>query len=126
MTAVAAYQEPTATPNEWVACRGSRNHWMESIPVPVGEPRHNGTVNVWWRCVRCTTERHDQLNAFTLEVEGRRYLHPDGYLETGEDKPTPATWRATYLRAIGAISDRTASQARRYRKELWEHEGTAT
>lgn len=122
MTAVAAfYQEPSGVPAEQVACRGSRHHWMESIPVPANEPRVRGTINVWWRCIRCGTERHDQLNAFSLDVEGRKYVYPQGYLRSKEDMLSPATWRATYLRLVGAISERTATRARAYRRELWEH-----
>ena len=118
------YIEPTNVSRDQLACRGSRVHWMESIPVPAGTSQRNGTVTVWWRCVRCTAERHDQLHSTTLAVVGRRYQYPDGYLEAGEDRPTPATWRATYYRAIGVISGRQASAARRYRKELWEEEGS--
>lgn len=117
------YREPTGVRPEYVACRGQRVHWMESIPVPAGEPRPGGVINVWWRCVRCGMERHDQLNPFSLANEGRHYYPPDGYAEAGEDRPTPATWRATYLRAVGVITDRQASAARRYRKELWEQDG---
>jgi predicted secreted Zn-dependent protease len=106
---------------DYAQCRGS-NHWLEWFPSDPSA-RRNGAVPVWWRCVHCGTERHDELHATTLELVGRRYVYPDGYLVTQDEKPTRATWRAAYLRGLGAISDAQAARARRYRKDLWQSEG---
>jgi hypothetical protein len=93
---------------------------MEPIPSPP-EAQRNGIVPVWWRCVRCTTERHDEHNPVTLEIVTRKYVWPDGYrTPRGEEAPSKLAWKGTYFRLIGAITTRQATANRQYRKELWE------
>jgi hypothetical protein len=33
----------------------------------------------WLQCVRCTTERHDDVSWMSGELLGRRYVYPDTY-----------------------------------------------
>jgi hypothetical protein len=73
--------------------------------------------------VRCATERHDQHNAFTLELESRSYQYPTGYNVPRDEMPDAATWKVTYLQLVGAVSGKVAGQVRRYHRELWEAEG---
>jgi hypothetical protein len=96
---------------------------MEWRPAPPPhDARHNGTIPVFWRCVRCGTERDDYLASSTLELVSRRYHYPAGYKTEGE-RTTRATYRAAYLAAVGAINKRQAAAGRRYRKELWQAQG---
>jgi hypothetical protein len=110
-------------PAEWAQCRGA-NHWLEWIPSEPGA-RSPGIVPIWWRCLHCSTERRDELDASTLELVRRRYVYPDGYLSSSSngERPSRATWRAAYLRGLGAITNAQAAKARRYRKEIWEETG---
>lgn len=105
---------------DFAQCRGA-NHWLEWLPSDPGAKR-SGIVPVWWRCIHCTTERHDELDATTLELVARRYIYPDGYIQHGDGRATRATWRASYLHAIGAINQQQAARARRYRKTLTEEQ----
>lgn len=107
-----------ATDARYAQCRGS-NHWLEWLPHDRSANRA-GIIPVWWRCIHCTTERRDELDATTLELVSRRYVYPDGYLVSNGARPSRATWRASYLRSIGAINDRQSARARKYRKEIWE------
>lgn len=75
---------------------------------------------IWLRCTRCTTERHDLVNPFSGAVDGRAYHYATGYEHTRDESLDRATWRATYLVLVGAISNRTAREGRKYRRELWE------
>lgn len=111
-----------AHPDDWLPCHAGP-HWMEPLPVPAGTPRPGGVVVAWWRCVRCTTERHDQLDPTTLQVVTRKYDWPDGYRAAAGEAHSRGEWKATYLQAVGLLSKRQSAAARRYHKELWESRG---
>jgi hypothetical protein len=93
---------------------------MDPIPVPAGTARHSGTVNAWWRCQLCGTERYDVLAVGTLDVVGRRYHWPPGYRTSRDDMPDMRAWQATYLELVGVLSTRQAGEVRRNRRERWE------
>lgn len=60
----------------FLRCRTFGHPWEEYIPVGQADPPWGFRFAL--RCVTCTTERHDIIDAVG-EVSIRRYLYPDGY-----------------------------------------------
>jgi hypothetical protein len=53
------------------------------------------------RCLRCTTERHDNYD-FKGDIMGRRYIYPDGYQTKGDDRPTKQEFREELFERLRA------------------------
>lgn len=115
----AAFVPPQGYPDQFVACHQAP-HWMETIPANGAKRPPARCVNVWWRCNRCGTERHDVCEVATLAVVSRRYLYPVGYRVSRDEMPDRRTWKATYLELQGVLSQNQARAARKYRREMWE------
>jgi hypothetical protein len=93
---------PKGEPAAYVACRSLGHSW-EQIPstADAGRP-HPNCVWLWLRCVRCGTERHDQVSLWDGGIAARAYAWPDGY-KHGADEPQLRRddWRWAYLRVTG-------------------------
>lgn len=81
---------PDITDDAFVRCRTYNHAWDEFNPVDMDPPWYGWRLSL--RCMRCTTERHDNYD-FKGQVMGRRYIYPDGYQTKGEDKPTKTEFR---------------------------------
>jgi len=62
-------------------CRTYGHAWDEWSP---GEQPPTAGWRLNLRCTRCTTERHDVIDALGALME-RRYVYPDGYKADFED-----------------------------------------
>ena len=93
----------SAVARDYVACRTLGHAW-DSIPVPRSEAvaLPPGSIWLWLRCTRCSTERKDAVSAMTGYVDRRRYEYPDGYSRAGEDPIARDDWRKQYLALIGS------------------------
>lgn len=72
------------TPDEFLECRHLGHNW-DDIPVTQRPP---WGVYIWYRCTRCTGERHDIINQFSGDLMSRRYYYPDGYKMTRDERPS--------------------------------------
>jgi hypothetical protein len=74
------YVEVQDLTNEYLLCRALGHAWDEnpSAEVPMTPIAMAATAVLCLRCIRCTTERWDFLNA-AMEVFSRRYLYPSTY-----------------------------------------------
>ncbi len=99
---------------DFLTCRTLGHAWD---PIPADGPARGGGDPWWLRCVRCATERHDDLNWMTGELVARRYVYPDGYAVDRDDwdvAPTRQDFRrmlltehlhaVRHLRALRAVS----------------------
>jgi hypothetical protein len=66
-------------------CRIYRHAWDDFYPDNLGTPLYGWRLSL--RCTRCTTERHDIINAMGA-LDSRRYIYPEGY-QMGRDE-TPS------------------------------------
>jgi hypothetical protein len=60
----------------YIRCRSYGHAWDEFSPIDLDPPVYGWRLSL--RCVRCTMERHDNLD-FKGMLMGRRYIPPDGY-----------------------------------------------
>jgi hypothetical protein len=69
----------------FLKCRTYNHAWDEFYPIDLEQPWYGWRLSL--RCVRCQTERHDNID-FKGQVMGRRYIYPPGYQQTepGEKK----------------------------------------
>lgn len=67
----------------YIRCRSYGHAWDEFAPVDMYPPTYGWRLSL--RCLRCTTERHDNMD-FKGKVMGRRYIYPDGYAQKGVPK----------------------------------------
>lgn len=84
-------------PSDFLTCRTLGHAWD---PIPADAPSKRGGDPWWLRCVRCSTERHDDLNWMTGELVGRSYVYPDGYAidqDEWEVAPTRQDFRRMLL-----------------------------
>lgn len=105
--------EPSISPDEYAACRTLGHSW-DQIPTPP-EWRAPGVVYLQLRCIRCTTERRDEISVNTGDVLGRRYEHAPGYLMHKDDLMSRTTWRLAYLRMVQLIEPPSERRRRRSR-----------
>lgn len=84
----------------YAACRGPLRHSWELIVASKEQKPSFGTLALF-RCVRCTTERHDIFSRITGELLVRWYVHPENYREAGGH--TAAEYRAIW--AEGAFDE---------------------
>lgn len=49
-----------------------------------------------WRCIRCSAERRDVVNAFG-QVVSRRYVYPPGYSYSKGERPSRSDFRMMLL-----------------------------
>ena len=88
---------------EDVRCHAYLHAW-DDIPVT---KTHPDGPSFWLRCVRCITERHDVVHAFTGELLHRRYIYPPGYLRSkDEPKVSRAEWRLELLGVLDSVRER--------------------
>lgn len=75
-------------------CRTIGHAWDE---IGSGDP------NQWWlRCVRCSTERHDEVSWMTGELIGRRYVYQVEYRNAFVDDFDVTPTRQDYRRMLFA------------------------
>lgn len=86
--------------DQFIRCRrGIMGHAWDTVPYVGPKPQYG--VIVVYRCMRCTTERHDKYN-ITGKRLGRRYIYPEGYSWKGhrDDRPTSDQLREMFLRQL--------------------------
>lgn len=67
----------------YLRCRSYGHAWDEFNPIDMEAPWYGWRLSL--RCLRCTTERHDNID-FKGKVMGRRYIYPQGYQQKGVPK----------------------------------------
>jgi hypothetical protein len=106
----------------FLRCRSYGHSWDEFFPDDMEQPWYGWRLSL--RCVRCSTERHDNIG-FNGQMLGRRYIYPPGYqTPKGDPKPERSVFREelfTHLRerlekvnAVGA--DATVTPIKKARK----------
>lgn len=89
--------------DSFLRCRTYGHAWDEFTPIDLEAPWYGWRLSL--RCIRCGTERHDNISYNNYSVMGRLYIYPDGYkieVSQGEDRPTKEVFRDelfTQLRA---------------------------
>lgn len=78
-----------STHAEYLRCRTWGHAWEEFIPH--GTRPHWGELFTL-RCTRCTTERHDTINALGA-LGQRRYVYPEDYSLAKDETPTRDQFR---------------------------------
>ena len=79
------------TDDAFVRCRTYSHAWDEFYPIDMEAPWYGWRLSL--RCMRCGTERHDNIAHGTGQMMGRRYMYPEGYQNKGEDRPTKEVFR---------------------------------
>src|SRR5215831_2100720 len=69
--------------DSYLRCRSYGHGFEEFAPVDLYPPLYGWRLSL--RCIRCTTERHDNYD-FKGKLMGRRYIYPDGYQQKGVPK----------------------------------------
>lgn len=66
-----------------------------------------GMWDVWVRCLRCTTVRHDYVSV-TGTIYARQYHYPNGYRWEGApgEAPTRADWRLERIKELRSLGQR--------------------
>jgi len=95
---------------EYVRCRTFGHAWEE---VPVMEGDAWGRPQFWLRCVRCSTERHDVIDAGSGSLEGRAYQYPEEYRLGRDEMPTRDDFRLRLLSIAADLADRREQRGRR-------------
>jgi hypothetical protein len=96
------YGGDDATTADFKMCRTVLHAWEFFNPLGMPEPLP-GRYRFSFRCVRCNTERHDQINIRTHALESREYRYPDGYqLEKGVERPSREDWRGELFDSMRA------------------------
>jgi hypothetical protein len=102
----------------YVRCRSYGHAWDEFSPVDMYAPMYGWRLSL--RCIRCQTERHDNMD-FQGRVMGRRYIYPDGYAQKGVPKVVFREALFQSLRAklekANAIGEEIPEPVRRGRKK---------
>ena len=76
---------------DYIRCRTYGHAWYEFSPGQMARPLFGFRLSL--KCERCTTERHDLIDA-NGEVGSREYRYPDGYKDAFiDEKPTRAELR---------------------------------
>lgn len=76
-------------------CRHLGHSW-DDIPVTKKPPFG---VYLWFRCVRCTTERHDIIQGHSNgDLLSRKYHYPDGYKVQRDERPSIEELRVHQLK----------------------------
>lgn len=70
----------TAIDKAYVRCRSYGHAWDEFAPIDLSAPVYGWRLSL--RCLRCSTERHDNID-FKGRIMGRRYLYAEGYQQKG-------------------------------------------
>jgi len=86
--------------DDFLACRTYNHAWDKFSPIDMDAPWYGWRLSL--RCLRCGTERHDNIAYTTGEVMSRRYIYAEGYQYKGEDTPKKEVFREelfTKLRA---------------------------
>ena len=73
----------TSLDDAFIKCRNYLHAWDEFYPIDLDPPMYGYRLSL--RCIRCGTERHDNID-FKGRVMGRRYLYPEGYQQRGVPK----------------------------------------
>lgn len=83
---------------DYVLCRTLGHAWDI---IPADAPGRRGGDAFWLRCVRCLTERHDDVHYATGEMLGRRYVYQDSYRHAFDDSfADAAPTRQDYRRIL--------------------------
>jgi hypothetical protein len=73
----------TSLDESFIKCRNYLHAWDEFFPITLEPPMYGWRLSL--RCIRCGTERHDNID-FKGRVMGRRYIYPQGYAQKGVPK----------------------------------------
>jgi hypothetical protein len=81
---------PSRADSSMAQCRTYGHAWEEFFPVDMGIPMYGWRLSL--RCARCTSERHDTIDALG-RINGRRYIYADGYQVARDERPDRDTLR---------------------------------
>jgi hypothetical protein len=94
----------------YLRCRTYGHGWDEFTPIDLEAPWYGWRLSL--RCMRCGTERHDNISYGTGQVMGRQYVYPEDYQYHGDDRPTKEVFREelfaklrAQLKANNALGD---------------------
>jgi hypothetical protein len=92
----------TSDTDAYLRCRTYGHAWDEFAPIEMESPWYGWRLSL--RCIRCSTERHDNIAYTTGFVMGRHYIYPDDYQMVGlkDERPGKEVFREelfTKLRA---------------------------
>lgn len=79
---------------EYERCRVFGHAWEDFIPAGKRPPGWGHRFSL--RCIRCTTERHDVIDALG-DLSERQYVYPDDYRMAADETPTRQSLRLDLL-----------------------------
>ena len=82
------------------ACRTYSHAWDRFNPIDMDAPWYGWRLSL--RCLRCGSERHDNIAYGTGEIMGRRYIYAEGYQYKGEDTPKKEQFREALFEKLRA------------------------
>lgn len=94
--AIRSKKSTPAVSSVYLRCRHRGHAWDD---IPVTEKRTANAV-IWFRCERCASERHDEINRFNGELISRKYIYPTGYKLPKDEKPTIQSLRIFEIKYI--------------------------
>lgn len=84
---------------DYERCKTLGHVWEDFNPIDLGPAMYGKRMSL--RCVRCTTERHDTIEA-SGRVGTRSYRYADGYIIPREERLTRAEMRLKLYDRISA------------------------
>lgn len=81
-------RRPRRSEDAFLQCRTYNHAWDRFNPIDLDAPWYGWRLSL--RCMRCSTERHDNIAYGTGEVMGRRYIYAEGYQYAGEKDERPS------------------------------------
>ena len=103
---------PASIRPEYRLCRMFRAHALERFtPRAGGYAGPDWGITLHFRCVRCTTERHDTIDNLG-ELGARRYVYPADYELAADERPTTPELRLEYAAEIDELVTARAKRAR--------------
>lgn len=91
----------------FVACRSMGHEWHHGKPIGSDDPTGTfkapfggsfGMIGFPSTCAQCGTERMRWISRSGETTV--RYVHPDGYSQSGEERLTTVEWRRTYVSSV--------------------------
>jgi hypothetical protein len=89
---------------EYEKCRVWGHAWEDFIPMGKRQPGWGNRFSL--RCVRCTTERHDVIDALG-DLSQRTYEYPEDYKLAKDETPTRGQLRLELLGEMRSTARRT-------------------
>ena len=75
----------------FLRCRTYSHAWDEFAPIDMDAPWYGWRLSL--RCVRCGTERHDNISYSSGMIMSRKYIYADDYQFKNTETPTKEVFR---------------------------------